>query len=194
MQSKNVVLVGNGPSMLHSGLGKTIDSFNTVIRFNRFTNAGYAADTGTKTDIWFGYMEPHAQLKTFGKVIFHWVGTVKIQKKFDKIKEACAQHGIPFERLSENIVQKAYAALGQEYNKVPKPRCGFTGIVYALEHFDKVYITGFDCNTTQEYYHKKHGIMGNTKRKHDIQKEKDVITKWLKMGRVLSLSAMQPVY
>lgn len=53
----NVLLVGNGPSILTAN-GKKIDSYDEVIRFNTYhTEPKFAKHTGTKTTIW----------STFGK-------------------------------------------------------------------------------------------------------------------------------
>jgi hypothetical protein len=43
-----VMLVGNGRSLLGSGLGKTIDSFPAVMRLNNYCVYGFESDVGTK--------------------------------------------------------------------------------------------------------------------------------------------------
>ncbi len=50
------VLVGNGPSVLRCD-GATIDSFDEIIRFNRFRIAGFEQHTGKRTTLWstFGH-------------------------------------------------------------------------------------------------------------------------------------------
>ena len=52
-----VLLVGNGPSIRGSGLGRAIDSFDTVVRFNSFVTKGIEEDTGSKTTIWCHMMQ-----------------------------------------------------------------------------------------------------------------------------------------
>ena len=52
-----VLLVGNGPSIRGSGLGRAIDSFDTVVRFNSFVTKGIEEDTGSKTSIWCHMMQ-----------------------------------------------------------------------------------------------------------------------------------------
>jgi hypothetical protein len=47
-----VVLVGNGPSLLDGNLGKVIDSFDVVVRFNAFKIKGFEQSVGTKTSMW----------------------------------------------------------------------------------------------------------------------------------------------
>jgi hypothetical protein len=50
--NEKVIVVGNGPSVLGSGLGKFIDSFDHVVRFNNFAIKGFEKDVGTKTTLW----------------------------------------------------------------------------------------------------------------------------------------------
>jgi hypothetical protein len=49
------LLVGNGPSLLGSGLGQTIDSYSEVVRFNNYTLSGFEADVGSRTTLWSCY-------------------------------------------------------------------------------------------------------------------------------------------
>lgn len=52
-----VILVGNGPSVLVGEKGGVIDSFDEVVRFNRFCLQGFEKHVGTRTTIWstFGH-------------------------------------------------------------------------------------------------------------------------------------------
>lgn len=49
---ESVILVGNGPSVLQSGKGSLVDTFDQVVRFNLFAIRGFEADVGTRTDLW----------------------------------------------------------------------------------------------------------------------------------------------
>lgn len=49
----NVIIIGNGSSLLGRSLGSIIDSHEQVLRFNEFKTVGFEADVGTKTTIWF---------------------------------------------------------------------------------------------------------------------------------------------
>lgn len=53
----SVVLVGNGPSLLRHPQGDVIDSYDEVVRFNRFRLRGFEDYTGTRTTLWstFGH-------------------------------------------------------------------------------------------------------------------------------------------
>lgn len=54
---ESVVMVGNGPGVLGSGLGDRIDQFGQVVRFNHFKTNWFEKDVGVKTTLW----------STFGK-------------------------------------------------------------------------------------------------------------------------------
>jgi hypothetical protein len=49
---KSVVVVGNGPSVMHQPLGKLIDCFENVVRFNQCRTAGIEEYAGSKSTIW----------------------------------------------------------------------------------------------------------------------------------------------
>ena len=48
---KNIILVGNGPSVLQKNMGKEIDSYDCVVRFNNFETQGFEESVGTKCSI-----------------------------------------------------------------------------------------------------------------------------------------------
>lgn len=49
------ILVGNGPSLLDSNLGETIDSYSEVVRLNDFKTEGYESHVGSRTTLWSCY-------------------------------------------------------------------------------------------------------------------------------------------
>ncbi|MCB1076741.1 MAG: glycosyltransferase family 29 protein [Verrucomicrobiae bacterium] len=51
--NNRVIIVGNGASLLGSGLGPAIDAHEIVVRFNRFETRDFVPDVGRKTTIWF---------------------------------------------------------------------------------------------------------------------------------------------
>jgi hypothetical protein len=50
-----VILVGNGPSLLAQSQGPIIDTFDEVIRFNRYRLNGFEPFTGTRTTLWSNF-------------------------------------------------------------------------------------------------------------------------------------------
>lgn len=52
-----VLLVGNGPSIRGRGLGRMIDGFDTVVRFNSFVTKGLEEHAGSRTTLWCHMMQ-----------------------------------------------------------------------------------------------------------------------------------------
>lgn len=70
---QNCILVGNGPSVLSEGIGKAIDSFEEVVRFNDFRTAGFEIHTGKKITLWSTFPDgplPHDKTLRPDRVVF----------------------------------------------------------------------------------------------------------------------------
>lgn len=52
LHGARVVVVGNGPSVLSEERGTDIDSFDVVVRINRYQTEGFERFTGERTDVW----------------------------------------------------------------------------------------------------------------------------------------------
>mmetsp|Transcript_25667 Transcript_25667/g.42964 ORF Transcript_25667/g.42964 Transcript_25667/m.42964 type:complete len:410 (-) Transcript_25667:62-1291(-) len=50
--ANSIVVVGNGQSVLSTGLGARIDEFEEVVRFNFYQTRGFEPDVGSKTTTW----------------------------------------------------------------------------------------------------------------------------------------------
>jgi hypothetical protein len=50
-----LIVVGNGPSLLAQSNGPIIDTFDEIIRFNRYHIKGFEQHTGTRTTIWSNF-------------------------------------------------------------------------------------------------------------------------------------------
>ena len=73
----DIILVGNGSSLLNKVNKELIDSYKTVVRFNSYKINGFEKYVGTKTDIWFTVNKHHFDhIKHYNKVITHsWAKT-----------------------------------------------------------------------------------------------------------------------
>lgn len=52
LKNKTIAIVGNSPNLIGKKLGKNIDSYDYVVRFNNFQTQSFEQDYGTKTNIW----------------------------------------------------------------------------------------------------------------------------------------------
>jgi hypothetical protein len=187
-----VVLIGNGPSALEKEVGEEIDKFDSVIRFNRWKydqdGSEYTKDfskfVGTKCDYWIvndlhltetklainKYPEYEAILVVFPN--FKYPTPLQIK---DITQEYPNIHFIPKEY--ENSINEIVDF------KPSWPSTGLVGIHFAIQHFDEVYLHGFDVYDTKydtlHYFEDKNAEYGknkykfSTKSDHTPKKEVD---------------------
>ena len=150
-----VLLIANGPSAIEKELGKRIDSdeFDKVIRFNRwkFKEDGseheidHSKFIGTRCDYWV-INDLHLTETKLGitkRDLYEMVLVVMPKFKFfnpDMINHIESQHpNIKF------LAKEYEDDVNTISNFSPKwPSTGIMGIHFAINHFDKVYLHGFD--------------------------------------------------
>ena len=152
------IIVGNASNILNKKLGNTIDSFENVVRFNRFKINEYKEDLGTKCTHWVvgynlitdnmavnnGYFKnnlnrlklEHPELKQ----IIVITSTLTKKKDFYKINELKNSVGV-------ELIYKEY----KPFFKI-KPTSGFMAIKYFLSKYKETSITGFDFGKSYHYW------------------------------------------
>ena len=128
---KSCIIIGNGSSILNKNLGKYVDSFDNVVRFNRFQVENYKQDLGTKCTHWVvGY-----NLAT---------DNMSVNNGYFKgnLNRLQSTHYVKL-----NLVYKEYDLF---FNA--KPTTGFMAIKYFLDKFDKISVAGFDFGKSHHYW------------------------------------------
>tara|TARA_B100000282_G_scaffold269028_1_gene222196 strand:+ start:86 stop:631 length:546 start_codon:yes stop_codon:yes gene_type:complete len=174
------ILVGNSSSTLNKGLGLHINSFENVIRFNRFKIKGYEIDLGTKCTHWvLNYKlttdNRNYLVKNLSQVKSEVTGlkqaliltTAKDKGQINKIKK-------------QVDVEVTYERFEPPFGS--KPTTGFLAIKYLLNHFTKLTLVGFDFGKSNHYWgnHNASDIPG----KHEWGKEKHYIDNLTKQGKI----------
>jgi len=191
-----VILIGNGPSALESELGDVIDSdeFDAVIRINR----GHKFDDGTSSI---------SNYKKFiGSRCDYWIASDL------RVEIAMQRHdqyqGIfivtPKFKFNSNLVNSVTSRFENIYfippeyedhinsivNFSPKwPSTGVVGIHFAINHFNEVYIHGFDTYDPKyesvHFFEKRKNIYNDPSRKdHEPSKERTYLSKMIEQGKV----------
>ncbi len=180
------VLVGNGPSVTGSGLGRLIDAHDEVVRFNNYAVAGFEKDVGTRTTLW----------STFGK------GTKPISG--EAAKRAIFIHGdsgnptLPME-ATYRIERRFYEAMRKELRQVSchrnaakiNPTSGFLVTRWLLEcGVKRLHLAGFDhftkhASSKHHYWNDK--AFGRPY-DHDGDAEARLLQPYVRMGRLRYLS------
>lgn len=162
------IVVGNGPSLLGSGLGPLIDSFPNVLRINSYVTEGFEEDTGEKTTHWFFYSHaphrPHTRdqqgryrptpgvqpetlrMQSTARTWWHRHPEWPNRKALDATQRFLKAHP-RFEPLPLEVWQGLRDELrAANSNRAIVPSSGLTMIHYLLRHLEVpcVAIAGFD--------------------------------------------------
>lgn len=172
--NNNLIIVGNGSSLLNSNNGDKIDSFNTVVRFNSFKIKGFEKDVGTKTDIWFTVNGAHIKdINTFSQVIAHsWEWNPSRCKMYNRLlakRSDCIKIDRDF--VKNNI-------------KLSGPSTGLIAIYWFLNRYKSLTLTGFDWWDRKEHHYGDREIRGTL---HKPREEFDIIYSFVKEGRITFL-------
>jgi hypothetical protein len=142
-----ILIVGNGSTLLNQKNGAKIDTFQKVVRFNSFKIKSFEDFVGTRTTSWVTCNRCHLGEK-FDEVIFHsWTKDknsdplfLKFQKEYPSIKI-----------LDHGLIKQANELL--KIGKFKAPSTGLLTILHYLNKFDQVMITGFDwwANSRHHY-------------------------------------------
>jgi hypothetical protein len=182
-----IVVVGNGPSLLDKYNGKKINSFRNVLRFNYFTTLNYERYVGEKTTMWFtgtGYEPDNWRNKlNYDRIfLFSWQKDLDICKPYLKFKENITQCPVEF-------VDHKYILDIQDYMKNKKYTTYSSGAIciqLLLNLYDQITITGFDWweKRSQHHYYSKSGTLGPL---HDPNIEKEYIFKLVSENKIVFL-------
>ena len=191
-----VILIGNGPSALETELGEVIDSdeFDAVIRINR----GHKLDDGT--DAISKYK------KSVGSRCDYWIASdLRVELAMQRHNE---YKGIfivtPKFKFDSNLANTVTAhynnihfippAYEDDINTLvdfsPKwPSTGVVGIHFIVNHFDEVYIHGFDTydpkyESVHFFENRKNVYNDPTRKDHEPSKERTYLSKMIEEGKI----------
>lgn len=142
MTDKQIVLVGNGPSVLNQQNGKLIDSYDTIMRFNFYHIKKYEQYVGTRTDMWWTtvYDKQRLEESKCCEIIEHsWEWNPIKDKTFKKISDFL---GYKPRKTEKSIIKEM-----QEIDINKTYHCYSSGVIalYMLsKEYDEISITGFD--------------------------------------------------
>lgn len=179
--SNKIIIVGNGSSVLDKENGELINSFENVVRFNKYIIDGFEKNVGTKTNIWFtvlpiSFYKKNWRLKVkYDEVYFcyrfnqdikwyeQYVDYYKNTKtSVKKIKESDVYKDIKQSEIYKNILKGVRIA----------PSTGLAAILNLINIYGKVYITGFDWWEREKNHYYDNSVRAAV---HNPQIEKQII-------------------
>lgn len=206
MEDKSVILLGNGGCLSKHRLGSRIDSFDEVVRINRFKTIGYEDIAGSKTTIWCTYNPlvgfsnfirdyknlnmPQEEIRNIVKDVRElWYVNWKTYTLFRSwrnrepldyldIYDKCKRHQLP---LNSKRLQRRY--------NLSHPSTGFLLLAVLVDMYDKIYIHGYDIYESDKTHHYFGGADEATfVSKHDYKNtEYRHIKDLIKRGRIVFL-------
>lgn len=139
----SILLIGNGPSVLKYEVGKSIDQYPLVCRFNSFKLEKYEKYVGTKCDIWvtcIGERGIKSHQHLFKKIYFPLV-----QKHYLELLKIIPN--------SECIPHEIYLKTSKINGKYFYPSSGLLASVFFIDQGYDVILHGFDFfQGTQHHY------------------------------------------
>jgi len=172
--SDEIILVGNGPSLLEHNLGARIDAFAHIVRFNGFELAGFEEHVGTRTTIWSRwYALPTTRPMSGLERI--WLNMPIHERTPEKIAKAMtfvdgATHKveiIPDREVAADLQQQLFN--GSHNSKWPSS--GVLAIAHAVSIGCKISIAGFDSWSKEPFHYYGPHDRSNTHHVADFERK-----------------------
>lgn len=189
--NQEILIIGNGSSVLNFKYGKVIDRFQNVGRVNNYEVESFKENVGQKTDIWFHGANKKVRPRDVvpDKVVVFVPSSV--YEKFYDLMDVRIK-----DRQNLDINQYELVPLEKihEYEKsIQSDRIttGTSSILWALENYKSVVIHGFDffINSKEHYFDSKlkkwiYNNLLTLGRKHNTQIEMNFINNQIKIGNI----------
>lgn len=170
-----ILIVGNGSSLLNQKNGSKIDSFKKIVRFNSFKIKSFEDFVGTRTTSWVTCNGCHLGEK-FDEVIFHsWTKDKNSDPLFLKFKKKY----LSIQILDLELIEKANDLL--KIGKFKAPSTGLLAILHFLNEAEEVTITGFDWWANSKHHYGDNERRGTL---HEPDLEMKAINKLILDGKL----------
>lgn len=157
-----IIIVGNSASLLTKTNGTVIDTFDKVIRLNKFKITSYEKYVGTKTDIycskWLNMSQNIDNLLCIKTLWLpypkppHWWTS---QGNFlEQTREQSEKNALKYNVNPIYLSPKGAEDINLTFNKTCHPSTGLICLKIATEQFpnEEIYYTGFDAFSTGWYW------------------------------------------
>lgn len=190
MHKDNIIIVGNGTSLLDKENGSKIDEFDNVLRFNAYSIKSFEKHVGTRTTHWFNTINFVWEYGTDSDN--NW----RMQQIYKQIyiftwqwqKEKCHVF-VPFLPYYPDIIKVEEKEIKeiQEYNSSEKwyhYSSGAIAIWMMTKQYSTITITGFDWWDKKAHHYNDRYPRGNI---HNPRIEKVFIDKLISDGKITIL-------
>jgi len=192
---KEILIIGNGRSVLEYSFGKQINTISIIGRINNFSIMNYSEHIGKRTDIWFnGANQNLKRQKVIPNEIIVFIPTEILRRKKEKIHDRISKR-LHIDKDKYSLIPLETMENYEIITGVKRPTTGTSCILWAVENFEKVIIHGFDFFIDSKSHYNENfiakwlidcGII-NYAGKHNMMAEKICIEKLIKDKKVIPL-------
>lgn len=203
-RNDDVIIIGNSGIVLNNEYGSEIDSFDHVVRLNRFytfdydNNKDYKKYVGQKTNTWV-----RSEYIRFARTEKVWDSELG---KIEKILIVAPKHNIKkYSSSLRKMWQKQYPEkeidvlnlstienmhFQMNWEKGKWPSTGLMAMEYFLEKYNRIHIYGFDffgyaINDLATHYYFNKEVIPDWQRFHIPKKEYEYVKKYADIGRIV---------
>ena len=192
---KEILIIGNGRSVLEYSFGKQINTISIVGRINNFTIRNYSEYIGQRTDIWFnGANQNLKRKKIIPNEVVVFIPPGILRRKKEKIHYQISRR-LYIDKEKYSLIPLETMENYEILTGVKRPTTGTSCILWAIENFKKVIIHGFDFFIDSKSHYNDNFITkwlidwGINKKggKHDMMAEKIYVEKLIQDKKVIQL-------
>ena len=192
---KEILIIGNGRSVLDYSFGKQINTISIVGRINNFAIRNYSEYIGQRTDIWFnGANQNLKRQKVIPNEVVVFIPPEILRRKKEKIHDRISRR-LHIDKEKYSLIPLKTMENYEILTGVKRPTTGTSCILWAVENFEKVIIHGFDFFIDSKSHYNDNFITkwlidwGINKKggKHNMMAEKIYIEKLIQDKKVIQL-------
>lgn len=170
---KEILLIGNGPSVLNYQFGAIIDKLPCVVRYNAFAIDGYEDYVGTKCNIWCTCCERSKWYDKYNYDEVFFMGTSNLKcLAFNRMREKLPQTKLIPWQIYLDVREK----VGHQFVS-----SGVVSMFYFSLFYDSVYLLGFDSFAASTHHYWTNRPVHD---RHSGEKEKAFIDSMIEKGIV----------
>ena len=192
---KEILIIGNGRSVLDHSFGEQINAIPIVGRINNFSVENYSEYVGVKTDIWFnGANQNLKRQKVIPNEVVVFIPPEILRRKKEKIHDRISRR-LHIDKEKYFLIPLETMENYEILTGVKRPTTGTSCILWAVENFEKVIIHGFDFFIDSKSHYNDNFItkwlidweINKKGGKHNMMAEKIYIEKLIQDKKVIQL-------
>tara|TARA_B110000438_G_scaffold258470_1_gene267201 strand:- start:2531 stop:3139 length:609 start_codon:yes stop_codon:yes gene_type:complete len=193
---KNILIIGNGRSVLNQELGKYVDNFSLVGRINNYSIDNYSKFIGNKTNIWFNGANQNLKKQKYipNEVIVFIPPEIMLRKQNNIHKRIIKRLNIDENQYS--LIPLETMEKYESISGIKRLTTGTASILWAIDNIETVVIYGFDFFIDSKSHYNENIInkflidwgINRKGGKHNMEEEKMFINQLIKEKKVTLLN------